>query len=168
MPLVCQAPLPHAAPVAVVAGPLVVVARASLTVASPRGVAPGRPEESRADPRPPRCQGPAPGRPGDPRPHAGRIAASSLVSSAILGVKRREARRPTRRRRSPSRGLRGRSSEETLRDWETWASMPRHPLAKGTRGRCSPRTTRGSCPGKGPRRRGAAGPTCAGRRLPLR
>jgi hypothetical protein len=152
MLLACQAPLSHAEPVAVVAGPFV-VARASLSVASPRGVAPGRPEGMPgrsplptlpraarglpgACPGPPRGihaptpagpPGPAPGRwrhgtrprgsTGARAPHreeapgagAGRIAAPSLVSSAILGVKRRRSRRPTRRRRSPSRGLRGRS-----------------------------------------------------------
>ena len=80
MLLACQAPLPHAEPVAVVAGPfVVVVARASLSVASPRGVAPGRPEGMPGRSRPPRCPGP-PGAPGPApgaegsTPHAGRAA----------------------------------------------------------------------------------------------
>jgi hypothetical protein len=148
--LACQAPLPHAEPVAAVAGPFVVVARVSLSVSVPpwscprpaggnagpipaphaargrQGPAPGRPEGS-TPPTPAGPPGPAPGRwrhgtrprgsTGARAPHreeapgagAGRIAAPSLVSSAILGVKRRRSRRPTRRRRSPSRGLRGRS-----------------------------------------------------------
>ena len=108
--LACQAPLPHAEPVAAVAGPfVVVVARASLSVASPRGVASGRPEgmPGRSPPpplpgaargagsppraRPTRIPGGAPTPAPPPREEAtgagaGRIAAPSLVSPAILGV----------------------------------------------------------------------------------
>ena len=150
MLLACQAPLPYAGPVAVVAGPFVVVARASLSVASPVALPPAGRRECRADPRPPRrprppgaCPGPprgihaptsagppgpapgrsaprhaSPGGAGARAPHqeeatgagAGRIAAPSLVSSAILNVKRREARRPTRRVRGGTLEVRRGSS----------------------------------------------------------
>ncbi len=114
MLLACQAPLPHAEPVAVVAGPfVVVVARASLSVASPRGVAPGRPEGM-------------PGRSPPPR----RPDCSALP--CIFRHLRRQATEiaPTDPPPlEPEPRSEGRISEETLCDWETWASMPRHPLA---------------------------------------
>jgi hypothetical protein len=72
--LACQAPLPHAEPVAVVAGPFV-VARASLSVASPRGVDPGRPEGMPGRSLTPTLPGAALSRPGPPiTSHAGGAA----------------------------------------------------------------------------------------------
>ncbi len=130
MLLACQAPLPHAEPVAVVAGPfVVVVARASLSVASPRGVAPGRPEGMPGRSPPPTLPGACPGPPrGSPPPRR----PDRSVLPCIFRHLRRQATEiaPTDPPPlEPEPRSEGRISEETLCDWETWASMPRHPLA---------------------------------------
>ena len=138
MLLVCQAPLPHAAPVAVVAVPfIVVVARASLSMSVPPWSCP-RPAGGDAGPI--LAPHAARGRPGhrepatgeaDPHPRgstgardspsrggnghgAGRIAAPSLVSPAILGVKRRGSRRPTRRLARVAAQIRAQSPRRKL------------------------------------------------------